>query len=267
MPARKEFFVFKPVTVVATIVATALTILIPLLQGVTWVNENAVWAVWVAMLVLTVVGVLLHARLMAVQKALTDARAHAARESTRAGHAEDRAAKAEARADREEHKASEAIKSGNDATEALEAAARLAPNDRLGESDRALADKLNDYASNSAVLRELADFFPYMISQGLVDAVRELSELPRTRSPLNARLKDQLSALSGAAETWFLKFIQVAWSENGHFSTKLDSVASMAARKEHEARTEELVQLGFRLHSMLLDYQRYHASLETRPQD
>lgn len=266
MPARTKFFVFKPVAVVATIVATALTILLPLLQGVAWVNANAVWAVWVALLVMTVAAVLLHARLMAVQKMLTDARADAASEKTRAENAEARANEAETRADHESGRAAEAIEASNAATEALEAAARLASDARMGESDRALADTLNAYASNSNVLNELAEFFPYKISRELVNAVRELSELPRTRAPHNADLKDQLAVLSEAAEAWFRQFLRVAWTEDDHYSTKLDPIASMAARKEHEVPTDELVQLGFDLHSKLLGYQQYHASLETPAQ-
>lgn len=273
MPARAKFFVFKPFGILATVVATALTIFLPLLQGVAWVNEHAVWAVWVALLVLTIAVVLLHARLAAVQKMLTSARADTTDERTRAENAETRAteaetraAEAEARADREARNAAEAIEAASAANEALEAAARLASDARLGESDRALADKLSEYAFNSNVLNELAEFFPYMISQELVDVVRELSELPRTRAPHNARLKDQLSALSEAAEAWFRQFLHVAWSENGHYSTKLDPIASMDARKEHEEQTDQLVQLGFDLHSKLLGFQQYHATLETPSQ-
>ncbi|WP_448720714.1 hypothetical protein [Microbacterium natoriense] len=262
MSARAKYFVFKPVAVVATIVATALTILLPLLQGVAWVNEHAVWIVWVVLLVLTAAAVLLHARLMSVQKALTDARADATRENLRAEDAESRAAEAETRADREARKAADAVEVSNAATESLEAAARLASDARLGDSDRALADKLNEHASNVTVLNELAEFFPYMISQELVNAVRELSELPRIRSPYSAGLKDQLSALSAAADAWFRQFLHVAWTEDDHYSTRLDPVASTAARKEHEEQTDLLVELGFNLHSKLLGYQQYYASLE-----
>lgn len=112
MPARAKFFVFKPVAVLATIVATALTILLPLLQGVAWVNENAVWAVWVALLVLTIAAVLLHARLMAVQKTLDEASAALEAEKT-AAEAARRLAADEAR------RATEASEKADAATAAL----------------------------------------------------------------------------------------------------------------------------------------------------
>ncbi|QEA29760.1 hypothetical protein FGL91_15085 [Microbacterium sp. CBA3102] len=255
MPARAKFFVFKPVAALGTFVAAVLTILLPSLQGVAWVNEHAVWTIWVALLMLTTAVVLLHARLAAVQKVLTDARADAAREKIRAEDAEARAAEARMRADLEARKAAEAVEASTAAMEA-----------RMGESDRALADKLNEYASDATVLNELADFFPYKIPRELVNVVRELSELPRTRAPHNPALKEQLSVLSDAAEAWFGQFLRVAWTEDEHYSTKLDPIASMAARKEHEVQTDKLVQLGFDLHSKLLGYQQYHASLETPAQ-
>ncbi|UNK69407.1 hypothetical protein [Microbacterium sp. H1-D42] len=265
MPARTKFFIFKRFGILATVVATTLTILLPSLQGVAWVNEHAVWAVWVALLVLTTAVVLLHARLAAVHEMLENARADAASEKGRADNAVARASEAEARAELEGRRAAEAIEASNAATETLEAAARLASDARMGDSDRALADKLNAYASNSNVLNELAEFFPYKISRELVDAARELSELPRTRAPHNAGLKDQLAVLSEAAEAWFRQFLRVAWTEDDHYSTRLDPIASVAARKEHEVQTDGLVQLGFDLHSKLLGYQQYHASLETLP--
>lgn len=266
MPARTKFFIFKRFGILATVVATALTIFLPLLQGVAWVNANAIWAVWVALLVMTTAVVLLHARLAAVHKMLEDAGADAASEKSRADNAEARATEAEARANLEARGAAEAIEASNAAKKALEAAARLALDARMGESDRALADKLNAYASNSIALNELAEFFPYKISRELVDAVRELSEVPRTRAPHNDGLKVQLVVLSDAAEAWFRQFLRVAWTEDDHYSTRLDPIASMAARKEHEVQTDGLVQLGFDLHSKLLGYQQYHASLETPPQ-
>lgn len=266
MPARTRFFIFKRFGILATAVATALTIFLPLLQGVAWVNANAIWAVWVALLVLTTAVVLLHARLTAVHKMLDDVRANAASEEGRADNAEARATEAEARAELEARGAAEAIEALNAARDAVEAATRLAPDARMGESDRALADKLKTCASNSNVLNELAEFFPYMISRELVDTVRELSELPRTRAPHNAGLKDQLAVLSDAAEAWFRQFLRVAWTEGDHYSTKLDPIASMAARKDQEMQTDGLIQLGFDLHSKLLGYQQYHASLETQSQ-
>lgn len=101
-----------------------------------------------------------------------------------------------------------------------------------------------------------------MISRELVDAVRELSELPRTRAPHNAGLQDQLNALSEVAEAWFRPFLHVAWTEGDHYSTRLDPIVSMGARQEHEEQTDLLVELGFDLHSKLLGYQQYYASLE-----
>lgn len=261
MPVSTKFFVFKPVAVVATIVATALTILLPLLQGVAWVNENAVWAVWVAMLVLIVAAVLLHARLTAVQNMLTDARADVATERAAAEKARRMTDGEKLRADNAEARAVDAEKR----VEALDASARLASDARLGGADRALADKLSDYASNSNVLNELAEFFSYMISRELVDAVREISELPRTRAAHNAALNNQLALLSESAEAWFRQFLQVAWTENDHYSTKLDPIASKSARKKHDEQTELLVELGFDLHSKLLGYQQYYASLEATP--
>lgn len=124
----------------------------------------------------------------------------------------------------------EAIEASNAAANALEAAVRSKSDAHLGESDRALADKLNVCASNSNVLNELAEFFLYMISRELVDVVRELPEPPRTRAPRNAGLKDQFTALSEAAEAWFRQFLHVGCTEGDHYSTRLDPIASMGAR-------------------------------------
>ncbi len=254
MPARAKFFVFKPVAVLATIVATALTILLPLLQGVAWVNENAVWAVWVALLVLTIAAVLLHARLMAVQKTLDEASAALEAEKT-AAEAARRLAADEAR------RATEASEKADAATAALASVPRPTGPTSLSESDRALAERLATYAFNDELLHTLEWFDPNSIPDNPLAMMDELSRLPSKRDPYDPVLQRHFNSLAETALLWRGKLSQLIWWNGDRYTTKLSSWVTPEAYKQHEAKVEEIEDHGDELRSQLLEFQRYYSSL------
>lgn len=254
MPDRAKFFVFKPAAVVATIVATALTILLPLLQGVAWVNENAVWAVWAAMLVLTVAAVLLHARLTAVQKTLDEANA-ALNADKAAVEAARRLAADDAR------RTTEAIEKSDAAIAALTSAPSSTAPTSLSVSDIAIAERLASYAFSDQLLHTLEWFDPNSIPDKPLAMMDELARLPSKRDPYDPVLRRNFHSLAEAALLWRSELSNLIWWNGDRYTTKLSSWVTPEAYKQHEAKVEEIEAHGDDLRLQLLEFQRYYSSL------
>lgn len=243
MTSTHRKFVFRPLVIVAGALATGLTITLGILQIGSWINENAVWSLWATIVLLVVTIVLLIARLAAVTEVANVAAEAATTEAERV------------------EAATHAAEQARDALRDLESAVLGAPPTALSEIDRSLAEQLFRYASDPELLSTLGSFFPYQIPQGPVRLIDELSELPATRTVHDAQLEQHLSILSETAQQWRTKFLQVASTDGDHYSTRLSHVVSQDAYTQHAAMTDELGDAGFELHSKLLAYQKYYASL------
>lgn len=261
MSSRSKVFVFRPVAVVLTIVATGVTIALPMLQVGSWITENVVWVLWVVIAVLVVAMLLLVAHLEAVKMRTTTAQAAHEVERLQAAQA---VQVAEEATGVERAKAEQAMKVADEAKAALEASASsIRPAVALSKLDQDLAEKLLVYASNPKTLNTLGSFFPYEIPQETARAMEELADLPMTRTAHDSTLAQFLVTLADGAREWLSKLLPLitttAYGEN--YTTKLDHDVSEEAYKWHDARTGELGDVGFDLHAKLLAYQKYYASL------
>lgn len=229
--------------VIAGLLATAVTLILPALQAGGWVSEHAVWILWVGIAALLIVMIFLVARLAAVKEDLTSAieATFAAGQQTKEVAQEAQ----QARADLED----------------LRTAARQAPTPGLGKLDQGLADQLLEYSSDTSLLTTLGSFFPYQIPMEPVRLLEELAELPTTRTAYNEALNRHLEELAESARLWLEKLAPVSTIDGGYYSTKLHEVVSQNAYQQHAAMTDELGRTGFELHSKLLAYQKYYASL------
>ncbi len=229
--------------VIAGGLATALALILPVIQIGGWISEEAVWILWATIAALVVVIVLLAARLAAVNENV----AAALDEVVAAGkRAEDLAHEvAETRA----------------ALDAFRSTAPLDQAPNLGPLDQALANQLYVYASNPKLLTTLGSFFPYQIPVEPVRLIDELAALPMTRTAHDGELNRHLNALAEAAEDWRGRFYRVASADGDFYSTRLRHHVSEQAYQQNATMTEELGDAGFDLHEKLLAYQKYYASL------
>ncbi|UIN30520.1 hypothetical protein [Microbacterium binotii] len=243
MPQTPKRFVFRPLWTTVGAVATVVTILLGVLQIGSWVNEHAPWILWVAVATLIIVALLLVARIAAVriEKEGVAEELVVARADVVIAQTENVAAHARIRE--------------------LETALRHAA--PLSEVDRGLARQLYEYASDAEALDMLSLFFPYQIPHEPVSKMEELANLPRTRSAHDVTLSHHLTDLSEAATQWLTKLQQIVSTDGDYYTTRLDQHVSQKVYQQHTAMTNELGSAGFELHTKLLEYQRYYASLET----
>ncbi|GEK85173.1 hypothetical protein [Microbacterium aerolatum] len=269
MSTDNRRFIFRPLAVFGTVVSAALTILLGFLQVGSWVNENAVWVLWVSIAALIICILLLTAHLAAVKEQAGAAARAAASESAKAVTATNEAAAAreaasiaERTAVDERETALRAVEETSALREKLKATEALAQTSTaLGKLDGKLADQLFEYASNEETLTMLGMFFPYEIPRGAVGRIEELSKLPMTRVAHNDELSAHFRALTEGAQAWLDKFLPLVSTRGDHFTTRLDHDVSQEAYKQHSAKTDELGDAGFRLHERMLAYQRYYASV------
>lgn len=229
--------------VIAGGLATALALILPVIQIGGWISEEAVWILWGTIAALVVAIVLLAARLAAVTENVTSALDEVVAEGQKAKDLAQEAEEARA------------------ALEAFRSAARPDPAPGLGTLDQALADQLYAYASDPKLLTTLGSFFPYQIPMEPVRLIDELSELPMTRTAHDGDLNRHFSALARAAELWRGKFYRVASTDGDFYSTRLRHLVPEEAYRQHSTMTDELGDAGFDLHEKLLAYQKYYASL------
>lgn len=229
--------------VIAGGLATALALILPVIQIGGWISEEADWILWATIVALVVAILLLVARLAAVKENLASALDEVVTEGQKANDAE-----------QEVHAARSAL-------EDLRSAAQQDQAPSLGKLDQALADQLYVYASDPKLLTTLGSFFPYQIPKEPVRLIDELSELPMTRTAHDTELNRHFSALAGAAEFWREKFYRVASTDGDFYSTKLRDRVPEKAYEQHSTMTDELGDAGFDLHEKLLAYQKYYASL------
>lgn len=241
MARTAKRFIFRPLWIVLGAVATVLTIILGVLQIGGWVNENAVWILWVSIAALILSAMLLIARIAALTSELE-------------------------RVSEELHVArADADRLGSEAAAAARLSAIEVPDQRpasLGDVDKRLAVQLYGYSSDLEVLNMLGDFFPYQIPRRPVRRMEELADLPLTRSAYNELLQHQLTTLADAATEWLTKLRSIVSGDGDFYTTKLQHHVSEAAYQQNAKLTDELGSVGFKLHEKLLEYQRYFASLD-----
>lgn len=217
MSSSRGWFVFRPVAVTLTVVATGLTIALPMLQFGAWISENAVWALWVVIAVLVVAMLFVVAHLAAVKERMTDAKAATGVER---------------------QAAEQAVKDAGKARAALEVSKLAAlPTDGFSKPDQALAEHLFEYSSNPKTLKTLSSFFPYAIPRETAGLLDELAELPMTRTAHDAELAQHLDTLAEAAGLWRSKLLPLTSWDGDNYTTKLDHHVSEEAYKRHDERT------------------------------
>ncbi|MBN8423099.1 hypothetical protein JF531_01015 [Microbacterium esteraromaticum] len=262
MPADSKRYIFSPVILVVGVLSSVVTIVLAVIQSGYWINENAVWALWTSIVLLIIGMMFLGARLAGAKAAAERATAEAAAAHSDAAQTR---ADAEATIGRERAEAARARKAAEDASAALEDlrnSGEPPTKTALGEQDRSLAQTLYAYASDSATLTELAEFFAYQIPRRLVRQIEELSRLPLTRAAHDAELEGQFNGLVEAAAAWLRLFAEVASTDGDDmYSTRLAQWVSQPAYKQHMALSDKLGALGDDLHDKLMGYQRYYASL------
>lgn len=269
MSTDSRRFIFRPLAVVGTVISAGLTILLGVLQVGGWVNENAVSVLWVSIAALIICILLLTAHLAAVKEkagALAEAAASesakAETATSEAAAAREAASTAERTAVGEREKALRAVEEVRALSEKLKAAEALVPTSTaLSKLDGKLADQLFEFASNEETLTMLGRFFPYEIPRGAVGRIEELSKLPMTRVAHNDELSKHFLALTEGAQAWLENFLPLVSTRGDHFTTRLDHDVSQEAYKQHSAKTDELGNVGFRLHETMLAYQRYYAAV------
>lgn len=269
MSTESRRFIFQPLAVIGAVVSAGLTILLGVLQVGSWVNENAVWVLWVSIAVLIICILVLTAHLAAVKEKADAAARAAASEGAKvvtatneAAAAREAASIAERAAVDERETALRAIEEARALSEKLNVAEALAQTSTtLSKQDGKLADQLFEFASNEETLTMLGTFFPYEIPRGAVGRIEGLSKLPMTRAAHNDELSKHFRALTEGAQAWLENFLPLVSTRGDHFTTRLDHDVSQEAYKQHSAKTDELGNVGFRLHDEMLAYQRYYASL------
>ncbi len=168
-PRANKTFVFRPLVVVAGGIATLVTILLPLLQVTSWINDYGVWILWSVIALLLVVCVLLTARLAAMKMQLACEQMDGPQPTPAVPLDPEMQGRAATQTE-------------------LPATGESIPRPSLGALDRTLADNLYQIASNPDLLSMLAEFFSYQILHGPVRLIEELSKLPVTRSAYDQEL-------------------------------------------------------------------------------
>ncbi len=242
MPQSAKRFVFRLPWIVSGAVATVLSLLLGALEVGGWINETAPWVLWLLVVALIVISVFLIARMDALGQArrgiaeeLVDARATAA-------EAEAKRVTANARV--------------------LELEALLQRPKPLSDVDRNLARQLYEYSSEPETLDMLSEFFSYRIPRAPVSSMEALARLPLSRSAYNEQLGEHLTALADVSTQWLTKFRRIASTDGEHYTTRLDHYVTQKAYEQHAAMTDDLESASFELHQVMLEYQRYYASLE-----
>lgn len=231
MDSPDKRLVFRTLPVIATAVATVLTIVVSVIQLGAWVNAYAVWILWAVIVLLSVGLLLLSARSAAIVGQRDNARAELA-----------------------------AVK-GAAMTETAPEEGSTPSAASLSTPDRALADELYAFASDSSILRTLGEFFPYQIPRGAVSRLETLAQMPITRSAHNPALADHFASLTDTAQTWLTKLAPLVSMEGDDYTTRLQYQTSEEQYQKHSNRTDELSDVGLDLHERLLAFQRYYASL------